>query len=265
MALKGMKHGKAMGPDGIPVEVWKSLGEERVDTLLDLLQKIFEQEKMPEEWRDMILPIFKENGDIQDCGNYRGIKMISHTMKVSERIIDRRLMEETSIEEQFGFMPDRGTTDAIFAARQVIEKPREMQKELHLVFIDLEKAYDRVLWQEVRRCLREQGVPEKYVRFMKDTYEDARTQVKTSIGVTGKITVRVGLHQGSSLSPYLFDMILDVMGRGIEEQPPWCMLFADDIVLCSSRRYHVERKLEEWRRAMEERGLTISEYLGGGG
>ena len=126
----------------------------------------------------------------------------------------------------------RGTTDAIFAVRQVIEKYREMQKELYLVFIDLEKAYDRVSRQEVWRCLREQGVPEKYVRLVKDTYEDGRTQVKTSIGLTGNVTVRVGLHQGSSLSPYLFDMILDVMGRGIKEQPPWCMLFADDIVPC---------------------------------
>ena len=109
VALKGMKHGKAMGPDGIPVEVWKSLGEEGVDMLLDLLQKIFEQEKMPEEWRDsVIVPTFKEKGDIQDCGNYRGINMIilSHTMNIWESIIDRRLREETSIgEEQFGFMP----------------------------------------------------------------------------------------------------------------------------------------------------------------
>ena len=63
MALNGMKLGKAMGPDGIPVDVWKSLGEEGVDMLLDLLQKIFEQEKMPEQWRDsVIVPIFKENG-----------------------------------------------------------------------------------------------------------------------------------------------------------------------------------------------------------
>ena len=151
---------------------------------------------MPEEWRDsVIVPIFKEKGDIQDYGNYRGINMISHTMKIWERVIDRRLREETTIgEEQFGFMPGRGTTDAIFAARQVIEKHREMQKELHLVFIYLEKAYDRVPRQEVWRCLREQGVPEKYVRLAKDTYEDARTQVNTSIGLTGKITVRVGLH-----------------------------------------------------------------------
>ena len=50
------------------------------------------------------------------------------------------------------------------------------------------------------------------MRFVKDMYEDARTQVKSSVGVTSKITVRVGLHQGSSLSPDLFDMILDVMG-----------------------------------------------------
>ena len=76
----------------------------------------------------MIVPIFKQKGNIQDGGNYRGIKMISHTMKIWERIIDRRLREETSIgEEQFGFMSGRGTTDAIFAARQVIEKHREMQ------------------------------------------------------------------------------------------------------------------------------------------
>ena len=88
------------------------------------------------------------------------------------------------------------------------------------MFIDLEKAYDRVPLQEVCLCLREQGVPAKYVRLVKYTYEDARTHVMTSIGVAGKITVRVGLHQGSSLSPYLFDMILDVMGRGIKEQPP---------------------------------------------
>ena len=67
--------------------------------------------------------------------------MIYHTTKIWEIIIDRILREETSIgEEQFGFMPGRGTTDAISAARQVMEKHREMQKELHMVSVDLEKA-----------------------------------------------------------------------------------------------------------------------------
>ena len=71
--------------------------------------------------------------------------------------------------------------------------------------------------QEVWSCLRGQGVPKNYVRLVKDTYEDARTQDKTIIGVTSTITVIVGLHQGSSLSPYHFDMILAVMRRGIKD------------------------------------------------
>ncbi|XP_068250325.1 uncharacterized protein [Palaemon carinicauda] len=60
-----MKNSKATGPDNIPVEVWKSLGEEGIDILWDLMQKIFNQEKMPEEWRkDLVIPIYKGKGDI---------------------------------------------------------------------------------------------------------------------------------------------------------------------------------------------------------
>ena len=266
-AVKKMKNGKATGPDRIPVEVWKSLGEEGIDILWDLMQKILNQEKMPEEWRgSIIIPIYKGKGDIQECGNYRGIKLISHTMKIWEKIIERRLREETTIgDEQFGFMPGRGTVDAIFALRQMMEKHREKQKGLHMVFIDLEKAYDRVPRQEVWRCLREKGVPEKYVRIIQDMYERAEANIKTSVGLTKSFPVNVGLHQGSALSPYLFDLVMDVVTQGIRDQAPWCMLFADDIILCSTRREVVEEKLEEWRRTMEDRGLKISrkktEYL----
>ena len=149
--------------------------------LLDLLQKIFEKDKMPEEWRDsVIVPIFKEKWDIQDCGNYRGINIISHTMKIWERIIDRRLRPETSIgEEQFGFMPGRGTTDAIFAARQVIG-PIETPVNAKLSTWCLLTLRRRMTGYHGRKygssCLREQGVPEKYVRLVKDTYEDARAE-----------------------------------------------------------------------------------------
>ena len=258
--LKKMKNGRAIGPDGIPVEVWKSLGEEGIDMLWDLTNKIYQQEVMPEQWREsFIVPIYKEKGDIQDCANYRGIKLMSHTMKLWERIMDQRIREETSVgEEQFGFMPGKGTTDAVFALRQMMEKHREKQRGLHIVFIDLEKAYDRVPRQEVWRCMRTKGTPEKYVRLVQDMYEGARTQVKSSVGLTGSIPVRVGLHQGSALSPYLFDLIMDVVSQGIRDPSPWCMLFADDIMICSTDREIVEAKLEQWRKALEDRGLRIS-------
>ena len=72
------------------------------------------------------------------------------------------------------------------------------------------------------------------------------------------IPVGVGLHPGSSLSPYLFAMIMDVLARRIKDLSPLCMLYADDIVLCGIRREVVEKKLDEWRRAMEDRGLNIN-------
>ena len=259
-ALNRMKDGKATGPDEIPAEAWKSLGEFGIDMLWDLMKKIRKKEKMPNKWRKSILvPIFKEKGDIQDCNNYRGIKLMSHTMKIWERIIERRLREETQIgEEQFGFMPGRRTTDAIFALRQMIEKHREKQRELHLVFIDLEKAYDRIPRQEVWRCLREKGTPEIYVRLIKDMYERAATQVRTSEGMTDMFEVRVGLHQGSSLSPYLFNVVMDVITKDVREEAPWTMMFADDVVLCDETAAGLEEKLERWRDALESRGLKIS-------
>ena len=83
VAISRMKNGKATIIDGIPVEVWTCLREEWIYMLWDLMQGIYEQEKIQTERRDsVIIPIYKEKRDIQDCGNYRGIKLMSHTMKI---------------------------------------------------------------------------------------------------------------------------------------------------------------------------------------
>ena len=87
-ALKRMKSGKAVGPDDISVEAWKCLGEVAVQFLTRTFNKVSESERMPEEWRRSVLvPIYKNKGDMQSCGNYRGIKLMSHTMKLWERVV----------------------------------------------------------------------------------------------------------------------------------------------------------------------------------
>ena len=76
-ALKKMKKGKAVGPDEIPVEVWKCLGAEGTKWLTKLFNQILTSEEMPAEWRaSTLIPIFKNKGDIQECKNYRGIKLM---------------------------------------------------------------------------------------------------------------------------------------------------------------------------------------------
>jgi len=126
-AMKKMKNGKAVGPDNLPVEVWKSLGIIGIEYLKQELNKIMEEEKIPDEWRkSTLIPIFKNKGDIMECGNYRGIKLMSHSMKLYERVQESRLRNIVEIsEEQFGFMKGKSTTDAIFVLRQLQEKFRE--------------------------------------------------------------------------------------------------------------------------------------------
>ncbi|KAI5752807.1 hypothetical protein M8J77_020555 [Diaphorina citri] len=161
-------------------------------------------------------------------------------------------------EEQFGFMPGKSTTDAIFALRQLMEKYLEKENSLTMVFIDLEKAYDRVPREEIWRCMREKGAPEKYVRIVRDMYDRATTKIRSSVGLTELIPVQVGLHQRSALSPYLFDLIMDVLTEPVRRPAPWCMMFADVVVLCGTNTEEMDRELESWRKALEERGLKIN-------
>ena len=77
--------------------------------------------------------------------------------------------------------------------------------------------------------------------------------------------MKVGLHQGSALSPLLFIIIMDVLAEEARTKPPWAMLFADDLVLVSETVEEVEEELERWRALIENKGLTIcrskTEYL----
>ena len=137
-ALSGMRCGKAVGSDEIPVEVWKCLGQLGLVTLCKLFNRIMTTECIPSAWRNsIVVPIFKEKGDVQECKNDRGIKLLTQTFKIWEKVVDRRLIECTEIHEsQFGFMPGRSTTDAIFILtkadnRKTPGRPEGHKSHLH--------------------------------------------------------------------------------------------------------------------------------------
>ena len=135
----------------------------------------------------------------------------------------------TIAEQQFGFMPGRSTTDAIFCLRMLLEKWTEGKKTVHCAFIDLEKTYDRVPRGKLWECLRLAETSECYIRIIKDMYDVATTTVRSVAGLTEEFKVGVGLHQNSALSPFFFAIIMDKLTEDIRKDAPWDMLFADEI------------------------------------
>ena len=131
-ALGKMKYGKAAGPSGITAEMLTAAGPECIELVRQLAERVFSGDPIPKDWEESyILNLYKGKGDALDRGNYRGLKLTDQVMKLLERVLDSSIRSMVDIDEmQFGFVPGRGTTDAIFIARQLQEKYIAAKKPL---------------------------------------------------------------------------------------------------------------------------------------
>ncbi|XP_042884295.1 uncharacterized protein LOC122260899 [Penaeus japonicus] len=143
----------------------------------------------------ILIPIFKNKGDIQNYGSYRGIKLRLHKLKIWERVIEKRLR------------------------KRVQGIPR----------------------QKVWNCLRLKEVEEKHIRLIKDMYERSKRRVRCAAGKIEDFEVTVGLHQGSTLSPIIFAIIMDCMTRETQREAQWDMLAGDVAVNAEAREEAEER------------------------
>ena len=127
-----------------------------------------------------------------------------------------------------------------------------------MVFIDLEKGYDKIPRNIMWWALDKNKVSSKYVILIKDMYNNVVTSVLTNDGNTDYFSIKIGLHQVSALSPYLFALAMDEVTRNIQGDIPWCMLFTDEVELVDESRAGVNRKLELWRQTLESKGFRLS-------
>ena len=108
-------------------------------------------------------------------------------------------------------------------------------------------APKRVPKEELWYCMRKSGMAEKYVQLEQDMYEGSKTVARCAVGTTESLKVKVGLHQESALSSFLFAVIMDRLTEKVRRKPRWTMLFANDIVICKETREEVGQRLECWK------------------
>ena len=122
-SISKMKLGKAPSPSDVVTEMLKASPDVWSEMIADLTNSIIHDNTMPSEWNDsIIISLYKGKVEALDRGNYRGLKLTEHILKVMERIMEDFIQNIVNIDDmQFGFMPGRGATDAIFIVRQIQE------------------------------------------------------------------------------------------------------------------------------------------------
>ena len=260
-ALGKMKFGKAAGPSGITAEMLAAAGPEGIELIRQLAERVFSGDPIPKDWEESyILNLYKGKGDALDRGNYRGLKLTDQVMKLLERVLDTSIRSMVDIDEmQFGFVPGRGTTDAIFIARQLQEKYFAAKKPLYFAFVDLEKAFDRVPREVLWWAMRSLGVEEWAVCAVQNMYSNARSRVRVNGQYSDEFSVRVGVHQGSVLSPLLFILVLEALSRKFPDRgTPWELLYADDLCVAAETLEGCIELLKRWKEEMECKGLRVN-------
>ena len=277
-ALKETKAGKAPGMDGVRAEMLLEGGVTVVEWLVRIFNICFISSLVPVDWMcACIVPLYKGKGDVHECGNSRGISLLSVVGKVYGRVLINRIRGKTEdvIEEvQGGFRRGRGCSDQTFTVRQICEKYRAKGKDVYFAFLDLEKAYDRVDRKALWNVLRIYGVGGRLLRAVKSMYESSKACVRVGSEVSEWFLVRVGLRQGCVMSPWLFNIYIDgvvrevnarVFGKGVRltdtNGNDWEMnqlLFADDTVVMADSEEKLCQLVSEFGRVCKRRKLRVN-------
>ena len=243
-AVSKLKNNKAAGEDDIRGEMLKAMDSDGIGKLHQVVSQAWIQGQVPQEWRNAtIVPIFKK-GSKKLCSNYRGISLLSVPGKVYARVLlDRlKILTDPLIEEaQAGFRMGRGTRDHLFVMSQILEKTYEFDKACHCVFIDPEKAFDRVPRARLKLVLQEAGVQGKLLKAVSGLHEENQCRVRVKGQLSKPFTQKVGVRQGCVLAPALFTLLMQRIIKdshfeaslGIGDLRISHLLYADDLVIFS--------------------------------
>ncbi|KAK2723892.1 hypothetical protein QYM36_002301 [Artemia franciscana] len=226
----------ATGPDGIHNLMLKNLPDSFVELLTELFNRSVMESAIPSEWnKEIVIPLLKAGKDPKLVDSYRPISLTSCVAKLIERVIKQRIVTPLSdlIQiEQLGFLSGRSTTDALVRLEHLIKLSFKKGKAVHVIFLDMDSAFDRVDVGQLIIKLSVMGLPNLLVNWIHQFLmgREVQASLGDSYSEFKRKAYKIGLPQGSVLSPLLFSVychdisLENVLGAEL-------FLYADDVAV----------------------------------
>jgi hypothetical protein len=281
----------APGLNGVPAQLLKAGGAAVVQWVHRCICAAWAAGTAPPAWkRAALVPIHKK-GDKLAADNYRGVTLLDVVGKVYVTVIHSRIRSHLCgqlLQSQCGFVPGKGTGEAMFRLRRLVELARDYASPLHAAFVDFRKAFDSVNRATLWRLLQARGVNPKLVGLVEDLYCGCEARVSVGGQESEWFPMSTGVRQGCPMSPTLFNVFMDFMARLVTSrcrqqgvrgfrvafrisgqlvEPPsradecialLMLLYADDLALLADSQEGLEAAMGVLQQVAAEWGMAIN-------
>jgi exonuclease III len=247
-SIRSMSRGKQCGPDGLHSDFWYWNENLLADQLTGVFNEMHSDGALGDTFRQGHISLLYKKKDPNDIRNYRPITLLNTDYKILTKILVARMnevMDEIISEPQKGFAPKRVIQENTHLTNLIQAYLDETDEEGIFLFLDMEKAFDRVSHEYLRDAVEALGFGQYLCRWVDTLYSDERP-AQRRVAVNGHcgdyFPIRAGTAQGCPLSPLLFIIVSEALTRLIQSDPDYegiqvgdtrhdISQFADDTVL----------------------------------
>lgn len=245
-SIKAMQSHKAPGPDGFPIEFFKTFIGKLAPVLLSVFNESLESGSLPPTLTQATIALLlKKDKDPTSCGSYRPLSLLNADVKVLAKVIASRLenvLPSIISEEQNGFIKGRQLFFNTRTLFNIIYSKYSAERPEIVISLDAEKAFDRVEWGYLFAVLKKFGFGDKFISWIRLLYSFPKASVHTNDTYSDYFDLGRGCRQGCPLSPLLFAVAIEplsimlrsspliggIVRNGIEHK---LSLYADDLLL----------------------------------